>query len=244
MTALHAWFATPLGRYALACEQRYIDHAVADIFGYYAVQVGIPDVPFLRESRIPWKGVVGEQGNVAVGCVPFHLPFANQSLDLVLLPHVLDFSPQPHQVLREVERVLVPEGRAVLTGFNPYSLWGMARRLKNQQCPPWQGRFIALHRLKDWLRVLSLEPAGGAFLCYRPPFEGEAWLARCAFMEDAGDRWWPAAAGVYGLEVIKRVHGMRLLTPRWQTYAPRALAVPVGSKRDGRLIHTETPHDL
>ena len=59
MTALHAWFATPLGRYALACEQRYIDHAVADIFGYYAVQVGMPDVPFLRESRIPWKGVVG-----------------------------------------------------------------------------------------------------------------------------------------------------------------------------------------
>lgn len=223
MPELNQWLDTPLGRYVMTREQAYFDQAVADVFGYHAVQLGLPDHPLLRENRMPWRCRAGSHGPVDVLCDPVAMPFASQSIDLLLLPHVLDFTSHPHQVLREAERVLVAEGRVILTGFNPFSLWGLARRGKPDSLP-WQANFIGLNRLKDWLQLLNLEPAGGAFLCYAPPFERESWLQRWRFMEDAGDRWWPLAAGVYAIEAVKRVRGMRLLTPRWRLLTPAPLA--------------------
>lgn len=178
MPALNSWLDTPLGQHVLAREQAYFDQAVADVFGYHAVQFGLPDQPLLRENRMPWRCRAGESGAVDVTCDPAALPFASQSLDLLLLPHVLDFTSHPHQVLREAERVLVPEGRLMVTGFNPISLWGLARRCKPRDVMPWRANFIAPGRLKDWMQLLSLEPADCQHLCYAPPFEREAWRAQ------------------------------------------------------------------
>ena len=61
------------------------------------------------------------------------------------------------------------------------------------QTPPWNGSFIALYRLKDWLALLGFEVTGGGLDCYVPPFASEKWRARCGFFEAAGDRWWPIA---------------------------------------------------
>jgi ubiquinone/menaquinone biosynthesis C-methylase UbiE len=52
------------------------------------------------------------------------LPFAANSIDLAVMPHVLESHDNPHQILREVERILIPDGQLVITGFNPLSLWG------------------------------------------------------------------------------------------------------------------------
>jgi SAM-dependent methyltransferase len=68
-----------------------------------------------------------DAGN-ALHCDFDALPFPNQSLDLVLLPHTLELARDPHDTLREVERVLVPEGRVVIVGFNPASLWGLRQQ--------------------------------------------------------------------------------------------------------------------
>ena len=224
MPALNSWLDTPLGQHVLAREQAYFDQAVADVFGYHAVQFGLPDQPLLRENRMPWRCRAGESGAVDVTCDPAALPFASQSLDLLLLPHVLDFTSHPHQVLREAERVLVPEGRLMVTGFNPISLWGLARRCKTRDVMPWRANFIAPGRLKDWMQLLSLEPADCQHLCYAPPFEREAWRARWGFMERLGARWWPLAGGVYAISAVKRVRGMRLLAPRWSLLTPAPLA--------------------
>ncbi|BEV73757.1 MULTISPECIES: methyltransferase domain-containing protein [unclassified Paludibacterium] len=205
-----------LGRYLLAKEQTYFDRAVADVFGYHAVQIGVPQVDFLRENRIPWQCHAGRDPGAQVVCDPAQLPFASASLDLLALPHVLDFTDQPHQVLREAERVLMPDGRLVLTGFNPVSLWGVRRMIQGRFYSPWSGNFLPLPRIKDWLALLELEPGGGAFLAYAPPFERTDWLENCRFMESAGDRWWPLAAGVYGIEAVKRRRGMRLIMPKWR----------------------------
>ena len=124
------WFETPLGQHLLFREQRYFDHAVSDVFGFNAVQVGLPEIDFLRNSRIPLRVTCAVETPAQVRADPMFLPFESQSLDLLLLPHVLEFSSNPHQVLREAERVLRPEGRLVLAGFNPRSLWGLARRLQ------------------------------------------------------------------------------------------------------------------
>ncbi len=92
MPALNSWLDTPLGQHVLAREQAYFDQAVADVFGYHAVQFGLPDQPLLRENRMPWRCRAGESGAVDVTCDPAALPFASQCLDLLLLPHVLVFT--------------------------------------------------------------------------------------------------------------------------------------------------------
>ena len=129
--------------------------------------------------------------------------------------HVLDFTAHPHLVLREAERVLVPEGRLVMTGFNPVSLWGVRRLLQGRFYSPWNGNFLPLVRVKDWLALLELEPDGGAFMGYAPPFERSDWLYSWRFLESAGDRWWPLAAGVYGIEAVKRQRGMASTPSCW-----------------------------
>jgi SAM-dependent methyltransferase len=144
----------------------------------------------------------------------YELPFDSQSIDLCLMPHVLEFSENPHEVLREVDRVLRPEGRILVLGFNPWSLFG-TRKLWAAQGYPWQGQFVTLVRIKDWLQLLGLEPASGRLACYIPPCDTEKWQRRFRFMEPTGDRWWGVAGATYMLEAIKRVHGMRLIAPSW-----------------------------
>ncbi|BCL76171.1 hypothetical protein JHS3_19070 [Jeongeupia sp. HS-3] len=213
-----AWLATPLGRYVAQQETDWYARIAADLFGYKAVQLGLPQLDTLATNRMPWRTIVGRGDGCALHCRPEQLPFASQSLDLLVLPHVLDFCADPHAVLREAERVLLPEGRMLVTGFNPWSLWGL-RKWRNRGDVPWSGHFVALPRLKDWLSLLGLETVRGEFLCYGPPVQRENWIEKGRFLENAGDRWWPAAGGIYCLDVVKRVRGMRLIGPAWRNAA-------------------------
>ena len=210
-----AWFETPLGRHVLTREQDYFDRVVADVFGFHAFQLGLTGHELLRASRIPMRCRVGAAGTADIRADFRDLPIASNSADLVLMPHVLEFSTDPHQILREVARVLLPEAHVIITCFNPWSLWGARRTFGRRDEYPWHGRFINLPRLKDWLALLGLEIGGGQMSCYVPPCARQQWLDRFAFMEKAGDRWWPIAGGLYFLEAVKRVRGMRLITPKW-----------------------------
>ncbi len=231
---LSEWFATPQGSYVLAREQRYYDRTVSDIFGYNALQLGLSGNDFLRSNRMPLRFSAGNQAGNQVRLICTELPFDCDSLDLVVLPHVLEFSENPHQVLREVAQALRPEGNLIISGFNPRSLWGMRRALGRKQGYPWSGHFITLPRLKDWLALLGFEVAGGRFAAYAPPFLQAKWLERCACMEAAGDRWWAVSGGIYFVHAIKRVHGMRLIKPQWNEGLVSKL-LPVAPKMNNRL---------
>lgn len=224
---LHDWLNTPLGAYTLAREQAFFDQEVANIFGYNAVQLGLFDADLLRASRMPFRFCAGRDPRCQVQVDTDYLPFASQSIDLALMPHILEFSTTPHQILREVERVLMPEGQVIISGFNPLSLWGLPKlSLETRNEFPWNGHFITLLRLKDWLALLGLEVTGGRLGCYAPPVRSERWLRRYRFLEKAGDRWWALGGGVYFLVARKRVPGMRLIKPGWskQKQRKRALA--------------------
>jgi SAM-dependent methyltransferase len=215
-TTLADWFATPLGQYVLEREQAWFDRTVVDIFGFHAIQIGIPESPFLAQSRIVDRWTVDYDPPAKLIADPHWLPFPDNTLDLVVLPHALDFTDDPHQLLREVYRAVRPEGQVVIAGFNPFSLFGARRYFGRGETPPWTGNFIALYRLKDWLQLLGFEVTGGSLDCYVPPFAHEKWLRRASFFESAGDRWWPIAGGVYFLRATKKVLGMRVITPAWQ----------------------------
>lgn len=211
------WFETTLGGYVLAREQAYFDETVCDIFGFNALQLGLPQHDLLRASRIPLRLTLDTHLPAKLITDFKQLPIASQSIDLALMPHVLEFSANPHQILREVERVLIPEGHVIITGFNPLSWWGVGHLIK-RRCGdyPWTGNFIALPRVKDWLALLGLEIVAGRLSCYAPPLQSAQWLERFHFMEAAGDRWWPLGGGVYFLLAKKRVHSMRVITPSWK----------------------------
>jgi len=239
--SLSEWFATPQGGYVLSREQAYFDRTVSDMFGFNALQLGLPEHDFLRSSRMPLRLTGADQAGAQVMLCSDELPFDCDSLDLVLLPHILEFAEHPHQILREVERVLMPEGNLIISGFNPRSLWGLRntlgglrRALGSKQDYPWGGHFIALPRLKDWLELLGFEVVGGRFAAYAPPFHQAKWLERFAFMEAAGDRWWAVSGGVYFLHAVKRVQGMRLIKPQWNAGLVRKL-LPVAPKMNNKI---------
>ena len=230
---LAEWFATPLGQYLLAREQAYFDRTLSDIFGFHALQIGLPECPFLRSSRITTRLTVDLEEPAQVLADPHWLPFAENGADLIVLPHTLEFTDEPHQLLREVHRVIRPEGQLIIAGFNPFSLFGTKRYFGREQTMPWTGNFIALYRLKDWLSLLGFEVAGGRLDCYVPPFAQEKWLQRFHFFEKAGDRWWPIAGGVYFLRATKRVLGMRVITPAWsRRVRKKALAAQARQVRE------------
>lgn len=217
---LHQWFLTPPGQYVQHWEQARLDALVDDVFGFVAVQIGLPGLAALRHNRIPFRAYVGEHMPELALAPGWHgivaasadaLPLASQSVDLLVLPHVLEYAQDPHAVLREAERVLMPEGRLIILGFNPWSLWGARQRLGRRDWLPDTGRFIGLPRLKDWLKLLSFELDRGHFGCYALPLAGDQWRRRFAFLENAGDRWWPVAGAVYLVAGVKRVQGMRLV---------------------------------
>jgi SAM-dependent methyltransferase len=229
--SLSEWFSTPLGAYLLDVEQRYFDQEVADVFGYNALQLGLPEYEFLRANRMPFRILAAAQGRVTFQSDLRALPVQTGVADLVLLPHTLEFSSHPHQVLREVARILMAEGHVIVSGFNPWSLWGARRVAARNGAMPWCGQFINLPRLKDWMALLGFEVAAGRMGCYVPPVASEKWRNRWGFMEKAGDRWWPFAGGVYFLHCIKRVQGMRVITPLWKAAAEKRKALaPVPQK--------------
>jgi SAM-dependent methyltransferase len=235
---LAEWLRSPAGHYLLGWEQQHMDRVVADIFGFHALQLGLPELDGLRANRMPHRWLCGDgsppPSASASGAPPtprcavaMHsdfdaLPFDSQSLDLVVLPHALELARDPHLTLREVERVLRPEGRVVIIGFNPTSLWGLRQRMGRMRRGvglgagrrlflPGEGEFIGYRRLRDWLRLLSFEVEAGRFGCYRPPVRTERWLLRYDWTEHLGERWWPVFGAVYSLTAVKRVRGMRLV---------------------------------
>ncbi|MEJ8849606.1 class I SAM-dependent methyltransferase [Variovorax rhizosphaerae] len=266
------WLETPPGRYLLAWEQLQFDQAVADMFGYHALQLGFPAVDALRANRMrhrwlalpqvplvpagPGSAELAPHGGLSrdgkatstqeretTSAALFTdfaaLPFAANSIDLVLLPHALELSEDPHATLREVERVLVPEGRVVICGLNPHSLWGFRQRRAHlwrrlglgELFLPEAGEFIAYRRMRDWLRLLSFEVESGRFGAYRPAVRSDAWLERYRWFDKAGERWWPIFGAVYFLVAVKRVRGLRLLSADWRRAAARANApMPVAGK--------------
>lgn len=238
---LNDWLSTPAGVYLRAWETAQFDRVIADIFGYHALQLGTSVIPALQSSRIRHCWV--SENQFSSGPLPalltedVALPFPDQSLDLVVMPHTLEFSRDPHSCLREVDRVLVPDGRVVMCGFNPLSLWGLrqqraklyARLGWQDDFLPAQVDFIASWRLRDWLRLLSFDIEGGCFGAYRPSVQSDKWLQRFAWMEKAGDRWWPIFGSVYFLVAIKRVRGMHLISPRWKKVSRKTVVNPVPS---------------
>ena len=216
-------------------ESARLREVLPTLFGRVAIQIGrVGKMDLMDASLIATRGVLDSGcGGVApdLWALAEALPLDTRSVDLCLLPHTLDFAEDPHQVLRETQRVLAPEGHLVLLGFNPMSLWGLRHALGSRTAPPWCGRFIHLSRIKDWLRLLDFEWVGGQMLYYRPPIAHDGMRDRLHVLERIGDRWWPLGGAAYLLVARRRIAGMMPLRPAWRRRRTLARPYPAGARR-------------
>jgi len=225
---LRQWYGAPLGQMLLQQEQELMGEVLPGLFGYHLLQLGnAVGEGLLSASRIshrmvmvdgqPLAGVGSEYIEYLRGSAA-QLPLASDSLDVVLLPHLLEFEVNPHQVLREVERVLIPEGHLVILGFNPFSPFGLRRMLQGwRDEAPWSGHFYTPLRLKDWLSLLGFDTVLLRHYFHRPPLQHGPTMARLIPMEAWGKRLWSPLGGAYMLLAKKRVATLTPIKPRWRS---------------------------
>jgi SAM-dependent methyltransferase len=251
------WLRSPAGADLLAMEQTWLDESVGDCFGYHAIQVAPPSLDALRKNRMglrtrlalgqtPTTVSSADETTQASACSVLRCdsqawPIATETVDLVVLVHALEGVGDPHGLLREAARVLIPEGRLVVVGFNPMSLWALHRPLSPVQFPPIQDRWVAMGRVKDWCQLLTLQVEAGRHGQYRPVLQTETGLRRLAWLDKAGARWWPAFGAVYSLTAVKRRVGMRVIMPQWQSHPAKAAQ---SARSVGRAAQTSRKQPL
>lgn len=219
---------TAPGSLLLEWEEAAYARITEDIFGAAAIQIGMPQLDTLASNRIASQWLIEPAGQVfapkspregVIVASPELLPIADESADLVTLPHALDFAQCPQQALREAVRILEPEGRLVLTAFNTLGPWWLRQqsvRLGARPYLPSELLPIPLHRLKDWFSLLGLEIDRGSFGIYAPGFRSMKRLRAWGWLDKAGDRWMPHFSNLILLSAVKRVARPRIVncTPR------------------------------
>ena len=223
LVRLRDWYASPLGKSLEVSELAAVRDALGMLFGFHLLLVAPPwQGSPLDACRIPhrmvmpraWQGRTTASGLVGA---PEALPVITDSLDTIILPHTLEFVSHPHEVLREIDRCLIPEGHVLIIGFNPYGLWGLWRLLYGwRRRMPWTGRFISQTRVRDWLALLGFDTLSCRPLLLRPPLPSLASPQRLQILDQLGERGWPIPAAGYLLLARKRVVGMTPLRPRWR----------------------------
>lgn len=222
---LTSWFESPLGQALLAEEQEALTHALQNQFGYFLLHMGVNDCQAMTQaSRISHRFSLHprsfEKSSPGALADFNQLPLPNDSVDLVLLHHLLEFSQQPHQVLREASRVLIPRGHLIILVFNPWSIWGWYGRLARLFSGKalWRHQYLGLTRTLDWLRLLEMEPVSVYRGYFRPPVP--SLVEHLGWMETWGKKLRFPKGGFYMLVARKDQIPLTLIRPRWQKEKP------------------------
>jgi len=216
------WYGSSLGQEVGSQEVACVERMLEGVFGHYLLQVGC-DGPFREvvmtshiRHAITLPPAPGHQGlGMRIVANAAAMPIATDSLDAVFLPHTLDFALDPRQVLREAERVLIPEGRIIILGFNALSPWALLRLVRRGRVP-WCGNFLTRYRVGDWLSLLGFDIEMTQMLVFRPPW-GCSYGCSTSLLNAIGSRYWPALAGIYAIRAVKRVSTLTPLRPSWKT---------------------------
>jgi len=241
MKPLNAWFRTALGEDLAQTECRLLSRRLAALHARRILQLGAYGAgqsPAVFGEARQWLLDDWHGGPVDVSGEAEQLPLQAETMDVVVVVHQLEFSPWPHQILREAVRVLAPEGHLLVVSFNPFSLWGLRRLLYGRGGqPPWSGRFLPPPRVADWMMLLGLTVERHEGIVLRPPLDSR-WLLR----RGNGPRRRDARLGPW----LRWVGGVNLAIGKKRVAAvrpPRAVARPRLEVIPGGLAQTRVAHD-
>ncbi|MBV5310461.1 class I SAM-dependent methyltransferase [Chromatium okenii] len=224
---LQHWYRSPLGRRVAQLEGLCVRRLLSTSFGYYLLQIGLTELWWealatcrIRHQVLLTSAPANRSAGLTIAGAETDLPLAADSIDAVLLPHTLDFTTDPRRVLCEVERVLIPEGRVIVVGFNAVSFWGLWHlALGSQQQMPWCGRFKTAAQIESWLESAGFVVEVCEHLLFCPPLR-QVYGAGCSPLEALGQRLWPFFGGVYVIRAVKRVATLTPLKPAWSRRCP------------------------
>ena len=222
-TRLKEWFKGVAGRSLLDVEKGLLQEELPNLFGYHILQLGtLGEESLLEASRISHRVLfdIVPQDSISPGrlvCSSSHLPIDANSVDVILLPHVLEFEEKPHEILREIERTLIGEGHLIILGFNPLSLWGIWHAiLAWRDSPPWNGYYYRSARIRDWLGLLGFDVIKTRYLFFRPPVRSNWIMNRLGFLEKLGNYLWPWFGGAYLIIGKKRLMPLTPTKAEWR----------------------------
>lgn len=233
---LREWLAGPLGGMLLEHEQGIVAASLECAFGLHCLQVGSWGAPetFLGLARTRRAALVASTGipGASLVCEPAALALQSDSIDVMLLPHTLEFETEPHEVLREAGRVLSGEGQLLVLGFEPLGSWSLRHAFTRGGFPPGLRRTISERRLADWLKLLGFEVGPAERFLYAPPMRSLRGSRAGGWLERAGRSVWPRLSGAYLLRARKRVYTMTpvRLRNRLRTAVIGGLAEPAARR--------------
>lgn len=238
LAKINDWYTNkPLGQSMLKAEQAQVTRLIANCFGYHLVQLGgIHQGFFFNKSPICHKVRLSpEQYSHFPGPSirgDFNeLPLASASVDVIVLPHILEFSQDPERVLSEAYRALIPEGKLIIVGFNPYSTWGVFKfGFKQSLQVVANARFYSAYRVTTWLNKLGVEIETKKTGFFRFPFSQESLLLRTTFLETMGQLCWPGCGAFYVIVAKKVIEMPTLVGP--SAWAKKLAALP----RQARVV--------
>ncbi|HIG37239.1 MAG TPA: methyltransferase domain-containing protein [Oceanospirillaceae bacterium] len=232
------WAASTQGSAFLTQEQLQLAQIMPKAFGHYSVYLGL-NACLSAQLESPIKCAIALTSSPYQGCHalmdPHQLPLANDAIDLVIMQHVLDISDNPHGVLREASRIVQAGGRLVVTGFNPYGVWGLWRWLRLRGGVPWRANFLAQSRVKDWLTLLNFGDFDSkpVYDCSPSKMRIQTWLP-----------WLiqPLSAG-YVLCAVKQETRVHLLKTHWARRSVKAKFGLAGATQQNGHTHQKTTGD-
>lgn len=224
-----AWLNSTAGQAFLQAEQRLIDASHKDIYGMRLLQLSIQHRSLHDASNVHHRFSLSavNDDNAASGayCEFDALPLDQHSVDVVVLHHVLEFSEDPHAILRDVARVVRPEGKVIVAVFNPWSVLNLQQMLsKPFNDKSWRAQNIGGHKLGDWLRLLDFEVNSLDHCWYSPAISSGPALERLLRLEKPLHRFLRPFGASSIVAATKRVTTVTPTRRRWREI--QGLAVP------------------
>lgn len=233
------WLAQFLGSSVLQAEQKILPRLLADFYGKNALLVGVPRQSTLLHTSVTalqllLTPIANKQHPIRWIEGDFHeLPIASGSIDLVLLPHTLEYADNPRQLLAEACRIVKPEGHIVILGFNPVSLWGLRKSFAKNKHNPWSNNFFLASTIKQWLELADFKLVKHDTFLFRPPLQNHNHYRKLKFLEWLGQKCYKPWGGAYVLIAQAKVIPLIPIKMRWQQKLSGAhVIIPGSSMRD------------
>jgi len=239
--ALSQWLDSPIGQEVLRAEKQLVAQHLSRMFGYHILQLGCScKHSLIADSPVGHKIIFAPRYD-AQSELPVadneQLPLANDSIDVVVVHHALDFTRDSHTLLREATRVLRPGGQLLVIGFNPLSLWGLKKVLKVRSEVPWRGRFISQNRVSDWLKLLELRVAKVEYGLHFLPSSWSKAAVPHAEGKKHRSRLTNPFGGAYLVICTKQVLPVTPVLLKWRPLRPRAAALPAAENIRIKKLH-------
>lgn len=225
---LHNWnqwlSQQSLGLSLLHGEQTLLREVLQNHYGKQSLLIGVPrqqgllDVANIHSQAILTPLTHSKNNYTYIEGDLHELPILSGSVDLVLLPHTLEFVDNPRQLIAETCRIVRPEGLIAIFGFNPYSCWGMKRRFAPEKNGPWSINFNHSYVIKNWLRLADFALEQEKWIMYRPPVKNITFYQKLAFLEKFSSYIMPRFGSIYLLVARAKVIPLTPIRMKWKQH--------------------------